>query len=205
MYINTFRYLPEHVDCRLCRSFVRNIGCTSPHCPWLAKRMEAGVVGYGEAVVETMIGFPMLRRRLCALIRWFPGKLWLDEPHMWRMAILKAQAGYNRRRDTPQFYAAMYLISSVEELFLCAAGCFHKTGINFSKLTLREMTPHAYTILSAAKDVYTGSDNLTAEDMANGEIVDTEAFRAIVNAALIARYGADAFQIRTRNGGGYGI
>lgn len=205
MYINTFRYTPKHVDCRYCTEFVEFIGCTSPHCPWLAERMEAGVVGYGEAVVETMLDFTILRRRLCTLIRQFPGTLWLDEGHKWRMAALRAYAGYNRRRDTPEFFAAMYLISSHEELFSCAGRCFVRRGIDFSKTILRDMSPLTYTLLAAAKDIYTGSNGLTVEDIADREIVDTEAFRLIVNAILIARYGLDALHISKRNGDRYGL
>ena len=48
MFINTFRYTPEDVDCRLCTAFTRKDGCTAPRCLYLAERIEAGVVGYDE-------------------------------------------------------------------------------------------------------------------------------------------------------------
>ena len=45
MYINTFQYKPEHVDCRLCTEYAgKKKGCTAQGCPWLAERIEAGVV-----------------------------------------------------------------------------------------------------------------------------------------------------------------
>ena len=46
MYINTFKYSPEDVSCHLCTEYVKKVGCTALRCPWLAERIEAGVVGY---------------------------------------------------------------------------------------------------------------------------------------------------------------
>ena len=59
MYINTFKYSPKDVSCQLCTEYVKKLGCTALRCPWLAERIEAGVVGYREAVLET---FPHERR-----------------------------------------------------------------------------------------------------------------------------------------------
>lgn len=52
MYINTFKYKPEDVSCVLCTEYVKKLGCTALSCPCLAERMEAGTVGYAEAVAE---------------------------------------------------------------------------------------------------------------------------------------------------------
>lgn len=46
MYINTFKYTPKDVSCQLCTEYVKKLGCTALRCPWLAERIEAGVVGY---------------------------------------------------------------------------------------------------------------------------------------------------------------
>ena len=51
MYINTFKYTPKDVSCQLCTEYVKKLGCTALRCPWLAERIEAGVVGYREAVL----------------------------------------------------------------------------------------------------------------------------------------------------------
>ena len=53
MFINTFQYKPEHTDCKLCDKYAAGKGCTADGCPWLAERIEAGVVGYEEAIMET--------------------------------------------------------------------------------------------------------------------------------------------------------
>ena len=50
MYINTFKYTPKDVSCQLCTEYVKKLGCTALRCPWLAERIEAGVVGYTAAL-----------------------------------------------------------------------------------------------------------------------------------------------------------
>ena len=48
MYINTFKYTRKDVNCQLCTEYVKKLGCTALRCPWLAERIEAGVVGYAN-------------------------------------------------------------------------------------------------------------------------------------------------------------
>lgn len=37
MYINTFKYTPADVDCKLCTEYVKKFGCTACGCPWMAR------------------------------------------------------------------------------------------------------------------------------------------------------------------------
>ena len=85
MYINTFKYTPKDVSCQLCTEYVKKLGCTALRCPWLAERIEAGVVGYREAVLETFPHERRLFQRLTLLIKHYPGSLWSNEQHERRM------------------------------------------------------------------------------------------------------------------------
>ena len=100
MYINTFKYTPKDVSCQLCTEYVKKLGCTALRCPWLAERIEAGVVGYREAVLETFPHERRLFQRLNLLIKHYPGSLWSCEQHERRMQYQWAVQGYRRRRDT---------------------------------------------------------------------------------------------------------
>ena len=100
MYINTFKYSPKDVSCQLCTEYVKKLGCTALRCPWLAERIEAGVVGYREAVLETFPHERRLFQRLNLLIKHYPGSLWSNEQHERRMQYQCAVQGYRRRRDT---------------------------------------------------------------------------------------------------------
>ena len=69
MYINTFKYTPADVDCKLCTEYVKKFGCTACGCPWMAERIEAGVVGYAEVVRQMFPHDKRLMARLEPLIR----------------------------------------------------------------------------------------------------------------------------------------
>ena len=99
MYINTFKYTPKDVSCQLCTEYVKKLGCTALRCPWLAERIEAGVVGYREAVLETFPHERRLFQRLNLLIKHYPGSLWSNEQHERRMQYQCAVQGYADKAD----------------------------------------------------------------------------------------------------------
>ena len=65
----------------------------------------------------------------------------------------------------------------------------------FSYATTKGISPHGYTLLGAARDIYASGDGIALNDLADGEVIDTEAFCLIVNALLIARYGCAVLAI----------
>ena len=202
MFINTFHYTPEDVDCKLCAQYVKGQGCTEDACPWLAERIEAGVVGYAEAVRKIFPGTERKAQRLNArlhnAIRGFSGSLYLDEQHKARMEHLKARDGHPRK-DAAARCAVMYLLSADQDLYVRAQNCFCRHGIELSYATVRGISPRDYTLLSAAKSIYTGASGLMLDDLADTDAVDAELFSLIVNAMLIARYGPAALGIRERS------
>ena len=198
MYINTFKYTPKDVSCQLCTEYVKKLGCTALRCPWLAERIEAGVVGYREAVLETFPHERRLFQRLNLLIKHYPGSLWSNEQHERRMQYQCAVQGYRRRRDTNAYYAAMYLLTSNDDIYRRTANCFCKDGIEFGYAVLKNTSPHNYALFMAARDLCDKTEAVTMADLAEPEVIDPEALRLIVNATLIARYGLAAFQIRAR-------
>ena len=192
-----FKYRMEDVECKFCTEFNKKQGgCTRKICPWLAERIEAGAVGYGEALLDSFPHDPNLEARLRTAVRLFHGSLWLNEGHRQRMEALKAREGYRRRRDTPAYFAAMYLLTADRDTAKRTENCFCRDGIMFGYATTKGISPHGYTLLSAARDIYANGDGVALADLANGEVIDTEAFCLIVNALLIARYGSAALELQ---------
>ena len=199
MYINTFQYNAEDVDCKLCTQYAgKRRGCKANGCPWLAERIEAGVVGYEEAIMETFPRDPHLDARFHTAIRRFSGSLFLNAEHKQRMEYLKIRMSHDRRRDTPAYFAAMYLLTANADLYQHAASCFCHHGIEFDYAVLKNITPHNYTLFSAARDIYADTSGVALSDLSNVEVTDTLAFSLITNALLIARYGCAVLSIRER-------
>ena len=131
-------------------------------------------------------------------IRRFFGSLYLTADHCQRMEKLKVRLGHRKGRDTPAYFAAMYLLTANEGLYHHTANCFCRYGIEFAYATMRDMSPHDYTLFSAAKDIYADTPGMALADLANGIVVDPLAFSLITNALLVARYGLTVLNCRER-------
>ena len=92
-----------------------------------------------------------------------------------------------------------YLLTANDDLFLRSANCFCRHGIEFDYGTLKDISPHCYTLFSAARDIYAEGSGVALADLANSEVVDTLAFSLIVNALLVARYGPAVLAIKERS------
>ena len=194
-----FKYEMEDVDCKFCTEYRgKKRGCAHAVCPWLAERIEAGAVGYEEALLDSFPHDPKLEAKLHTAVRLFRGSMWLDEGHRQRMQALRARGGSDRRRDTPAYIAAMYLLTSDQDTAKRTANCFYRDGIMFSYATTKGISPHGYTLLGAARDIYANGDGIALNDLADNEVVDSTAFCLIVNALLIARYGIAALDIQKK-------
>lgn len=115
MHIRKPTYKKEDVDCKLCTEY-RGKKHPCPHdvCPFIAERIEAGAVTYWDAVNAMISSQYCFSRRLPKLAEEYPGTFFLDDRHRSRMEFLNTQLGYVPGRNTPTYYAAMYLLTSNE-------------------------------------------------------------------------------------------
>ena len=130
----------------------------------------------------------------------FPGTMWQDDAHRKRMETLRLLLGCRKERDTPEFFAALYLLTSSKELADRTFNCFFRGGIDFRYARRRGISSHDYTLLMAAKSLYCHTAEVTQGDLAEPQIIPGEAFRLLINALLIARFGLDALKITARRG-----
>ncbi|MDY4509596.1 MAG: hypothetical protein SPD95_12840 [Candidatus Faecousia sp.] len=183
------------MDCKFCTEVVGRKGCRQEVCPYYAERIEAGVISYREAISSLIPPTSSIRPRLPRLIHGFPGSLWADETHETRMKVFDNRLGFIKSRNTPSYYAALYLLTSNDALYRRTANCFYHGGIDFSYAVLRGISPHNYALLYAAKGLR-HEEGLTESELADPLVIDDEAFRLIMNALLIAKYGTAAFHLK---------
>ena len=195
------RPTPEDVDCKLCTEYPnrdRELNhCLS--CPWLAERLNAGTVGYGEAVRDGIPHKDWLNARLESIIQHFNGSMFRDESHWQRWEEIMARTGFRLRRDVPARAAAVYLLTAEPDLFDRCEACFCWQKIAFRMAELKGIPPRDYALFHAAKDLYDKSSGVSLEDLACAEDVDEAAFALIINALLLARYGYAALEIDSRD------
>ena len=154
------------------------------------------MVSYAEAAMKVFSSYGLLQHRLADLVDSYPGTFWIDERHRNRMEWFSHQLGYNPRRNSPPYYAALYLLTSSEELHRRTSNCFYRKGLAFEFAILKDISLHDYALYAVACDLNTGSVRMTVGDLADRAMVDDSAFRLIINAILIAKYGTDVFKLR---------
>ena len=111
--------------------------------------------------------------------------------------VRQARLGYYRRRDTPAFYAALFLLTSSAELRKRTANCFYRQASSLPMRCWAVSSPHDYALFSAAKGLY-HARAACGNGPCRPDIVDAEVFRMIVNATLVTRYGLPVLDIRAR-------
>ena len=193
--ILSYRYKPEDVACEYCVNSRRR-RCRITGCPWLAERIEAGVVGYAAAVRELFwrVENEAFIQRLGLLVLHFRGSFWLNREHEYNTRLLLRSVGYQAWRN-PRFFASLYLFGSNRALLKRAWNACLPGGFEPSYMVMRGVSEHDYTLIQAAKAITGCGSGLELEDLADAEIVDDVAFRLIVNALLIANYGSDVLKL----------
>lgn len=193
MKIRKKKAVPEEVNCRDCTEYIHSVGCIAPGCIILPERLEAGVVGYEELISTTFNYNQILFRRLQTSIKYFPGSLWRDEDHESR--FLYATAGCREIFVKPGYYAAVYLLTADEDLYKRCSQCFLRNSINFQKVRIQGIGTLGYTLLSYAKKLYGGRNDLPMGELLDEEIIPQDEFTLIVNAMMLNRHGRDIFNI----------
>ena len=191
MKIRNYRFTPEDVDCRYCVKYLHG-RCRAGICPWINERVEAGTVDYREAVDETFLEYLPLRRRAKLVSATASNRFWRDDAHRERFAMAQAIFGWYKRRNTPAYYAALFLLTSNRELFERCADCFTRSRIDFRFATLRGISTDNYVLFKTAKSLYLDSAEVGVDELADPELVGIEPFRLVINAMLIRRYGLSA-------------
>ena len=89
----------------------------------------------------------------------------------------------------------MFLLTSNQALFNRTGNCFYRSGIEFGYATLGGMSAHNQALYTAAKGLR-NARGITEAELADSNQIDDEAFRLIINAMLIAKYGTDVFKLK---------
>lgn len=190
-----YHYKPADVACEYCVNSRRR-RCRESGCPWLAERIEAGVVSYASAVRGLFGGVEneALIQRLGQLVLHFRGSFWLSAEHEFNTRLLLRSVGYQAWRN-PRFFASLYLFGSNRGLLKRAWNACMPGGFEPVFIVMRGVSEHDYTLIQAAKALMCGGLGLTLYDLADAEIVDDEEFRLIIHALLIANYGSDVLKL----------
>ena len=95
--------------------------------------------------------------------------------------------------------AVVYLFAADTRLWSMTEKSICYSGVDFSRIRLRNCSVGLYTLYCAAKDLYYGTDRLIIGDLADAEVVPPKVFNVVCNAMAICRVGLDAIYTKERN------
>lgn len=185
------KFICKTASCKFCAEFSRKRGCISKHCPYLAERIAAGSLSYRGAVTEAFQSIPMFRDNLTAIKKRLSDSIWNGAEHKRRMDALRLYTGRSKDFYSNEYLAAMYLLTATRKLYERTHQCFTRNGLEFALVKKTGLSVDEYTLLGTAKTLYFGTSDLTAEDIAESEVISSNALAFIVNAILIVRFGEE--------------
>lgn len=86
--------------------------------------------------------------------------------------------------------AAVYLLTANPFLWSKSQTATTPECINFPAIHIHGVDLDGYVLFHTARDLYSGSKHIRLSELTDPELVSDEAFRLIVTAFLIRRYGA---------------
>lgn len=100
----------------------------------------------------------------------------------------------------PKDKAVLFLLTSHEDLWHRVIWKFSNNGFDFQSVRLSGIPIELYSIYQAAKAIAIGSRGITTADLASHELVTDEAFRLIICALLLTKYGDVILNLEGKKG-----
>ena len=189
MVASRFEYSARDCDCGCCTYKGRKKKCKSPAgCVCLRERLVAGCVPFQEllgVLTAEVRERPFVSRvsRLSAK----PHTFFPDNKHQQRF-----ERRFKERiqtADEAAWCAALYLLASDTFLWGKAEAAVYPGIIDFPAIHVHGVDLDGYVLYHTAKDLYKGTRHISLSELTDPELVSDEAFRLIVTAFLIRRYG----------------
>ena len=155
------------------------------------ERVAAKSLTYKGAVAEAFQSIPMFADHVTAIQKRLTDSIWNGVEHKQRMDALRLYTGRSKDFYTNEYLAAMYLLTATPPLYERTHQCFTKYGLEFALVNNKGLSIDEYTLLGTAKTLYFGTEDLTAEDISEPEVISSTVLPFIVNAVLIVRFGED--------------
>lgn len=189
MVVSRFSYTPVDCDCRSCtQKTEKKKGCKLAECICLRERLEAGCVPLNELleVMAAEIGTAPFSARVSRLsARETPffecGQHSLRFWNLWET--------HETVPDEAALCAAIFLLSADRFLWGRSVTAIKSDFIDFPAIRIHGVDLNGYVLFHTAKDLYKGTNHISLPELTDPELVSDWAFRLVVKAFLIRRYG----------------
>ena len=163
----------------------------------LEGKLEGDEIKYKDLIKASFgqINNNDLRIRLKILSNKFKGEIFLNQNHKDNFYGFIYKQDIDIYNITPIYIASIFLLTADEMLWELSEGAVSLHGVNFNNIRLRQISTGGYALYQTAKTISTGKEYIKVSEIADEDLINDTTFKAIINAALIARYGTDMFSI----------
>lgn len=189
MVVSRFSYTPADGDCHNCtKKPEKEKGCGPTECICLRERFEVGCAPFHELleVMAAEVGTAPFSARVSRLsARDTPffdcGQHSLRFWDLWET--------HKSVPDEAALCAAVFLLSADSFLWGKSVTAIKPDFIDFSTIQIHGVDLNGYVLFHTAKDLYKGTSHISLSELTDPELVSDWAFRLVLNAFLIRRYG----------------
>lgn len=184
--VSRFEYTARDCDCIACVYKTRKGKCTSPSgCVCLRERLVAGCVPLTELLGVLTKEVP--ERPFVARLSRQPLPVFETGDHQ-----IRFEAAYRENlTGSAGQTAAVFLLTADPFLWRKARMSVNPEGIDFPAIHIHGVDLDGYVLFHTAKDLYVGTKHISLSELTDPELVSDSAFRLLVTAFLIRRYGAE--------------
>lgn len=136
-----------------------------------------------------------LKDRLKSLANNFKGEVFLNHNHKERFYKFLQNQDLDIHNISSRFTAILYLLTANENLWGNSEGKINPRGVNLQNICLKDINTEGYALYQTAKTISSGKEFIKINELADKELIEDMTFKAIINSALINRYGAELFLI----------
>ena len=136
-----------------------------------------------------------LRERLKELSKNFKEEVFLNHKHKERFYNFLQDQYLDTKDISSRFIAVLFLLTVDEGLWKVSKHLIKLNGFDLKQICLKEINTEGYALYQTAKTISTGEECIKINELADRDLIEDMTFKAIVNSALINRYGAELFLI----------
>lgn len=182
-----------------CKLSVINVDDSCMNCgysDWNSK-VNVDKKRYQDLVMECFgkIKDNSLRERLKELSKSFKGEVFLNYHHKERFYNFLQKQDLDTNHISSRFTALLFLLTADESLWKVSENHIKESKFDLKQICLRDIDTNGYALYQTAKTISSGKECIKINELADKELIDDITFKAIINSALINRYGSELFLI----------
>ena len=182
-----------------CRLSVINVDDSCKNCGYNDLKFKVNVdkKRYKDLIMDCFgkIKSNFIKERLKNLVNNFEGKIFLNHNHKKSFYNSLQNQELDIHNISSNYISILFLLTANESLWKCSEGKINLEGINLKHICLKEIDTDGYALYQTAKTISSGKECIKINELADRDLIEDMTFKAIINSALINRYGAELFLI----------